>query len=853
MEKPILTEKEIIKSSPSELFTTFKTSEKGLTSEEARTRLETFGPNELETKKTSPALKFLSYFWGPIPWMIEVAAVLSLLVEHWNDFIIILVLLVFNACIGFWEEHKAENALEALKKGLALKAHALRSGQWIKINASELVPGDIIKISIGDIVPADVKLLQGDYISIDQSALTGESLPVSKKVNEIAYSGSIVKKGEMAALVTSTGLDTYFGRTAKLVAAAGAVSHFQRAVMRIGDFLILIALALSSLLIAVELYLGAPFLELLQFVLILVIASIPVAMPAVLSVTMALGALSLSKEKAIVSRLQAIEELAGVNILCSDKTGTLTKNQLTLGEPIIFEAEDASACIFAAALASQKDTEDSIDSAVIAGVQDQAMLDLYKQTHFTPFDPVSKRTESVVEDESGRVGKYTKGAPQVIMGLCGLSDENMAKATDVVNDLASKGYRALGVAASTGENGWRLMGILPLFDPPRDDSKETIERAKSYGLSVKMVTGDNAAIAREISGQLGLGMNIRPAGEFFQEGRDFKHVDPLLAEQIEKAEGFAEVYPEHKYGIVKALQERGNIVVMTGDGVNDAPALKQADIGIAVSGATDAARAAAALILTAPGLSVIINALKEARRIFERMLSYIIYRIAMTFDIMVFVVLAMLLFPFLQGVPYQPLTPIMIILLALLDDIPIMAIAYDNTRISGTPVRWKMGRILSISTVFGLMSVVQTFGLFLIGIAWMRSPERQNWIPLNLGHLQTVIFLQLVAGGHLMLFLTRTKDNFYRPPYPSKELFAAIVGTQIFAVLVCAFGWFVPAIPWTIIGLVWAYNLVWMFAQDIVKKLSYSLMENRAYHYREFLRKTKTALHPLQALPHVKK
>ncbi|MBU0989552.1 MAG: plasma-membrane proton-efflux P-type ATPase, partial [Proteobacteria bacterium] len=699
--------------SPEALFKALSSSSDGLTVGEAGKRLDQYGPNALEEKKERPLLKFLGYFWGPIPWMIEVALILSLIVKRWVDAVIIGVLLVFNAAIGFWEEHKASNALAALKAGLALKARVLRGGKWQEVDAADLVPGDIVRLRLGEIIPADVKLIEGEYLSVDQSALTGESLPVNKKVGDIAYSGSAVKQGEMVALVTGTGGNTFFGRTAKLVGEAGAVSHFQKAVMRIGDFLIFVAVGLSIILIAVELHRGEPVLELIQFVLILVIASIPVAMPAVLSVTMALGALSLSKEKAIVSRLQAIEEMAGVDILCSDKTGTLTKNELTLGEPVLFGAKDAEALILAAALASRPENKDAIDLAVINGLKDRSLFDKYNQTKFIPFDPVGKRTEGTVTGPDGQTSKYTKGAPQVILDLCDVDGETRTRAEKVVNDLAAKGYRTLGVAGSRADGGWHYLGILPLFDPPRDDSAETIAQAKQHGLKVHMITGDNVAIASEISGQLGMGTRIQAATELFKSNVDPTHLSPEAAQKVENADGFAQVFPEHKYGIVKAFQDRGHLVAMTGDGVNDAPALKQADTGIAVSGATDAARAAAALILTAPGLSVIIKAIEEARQIFERMMSYTIYRIAMTIDIMFFVVLAVLSFDF------TPLTAVMIIILALLDDIPIMTIAYDNTRIDPKPVRWQMSRVLSVSSVLGLLAVAETFGLLLIGWEWL--------------------------------------------------------------------------------------------------------------------------------------
>jgi H+-transporting ATPase len=830
---------------------TLQTSTSGLTGDEAKQRLEKYGPNAIVAKEQSLLRKMLAYFWGPIPWMIEVAAVLSLLVRHWIDFVIILVLLLYNAGIGFWQERKAANALAALKKGLAPKAHVKRDGAWSTVDAATLVPGDVVRLRLGEIVPADVTLIEGDYISIDQAALTGESLPVTKKVGDTAYSGSIAKQGEMVAVVTGTGGNTFFGRTAKLVATAGAKSHSQQAVMRIGDFLIITALALSLLLIGFELYRDvvveeswqwSDVVEILQFVLILVIASIPVAMPAVLSVTMALGALALSKKKAIVSRLQAIEEMAGVDVLCSDKTGTLTKNQLTLGDPVVFGDANAEACILGGALASKKEDEDAIDLAVIGGLKDASVLEGYTQTSFTPFDPVSKRTEASVTDSEGNSLKFTKGAPQVITAMSGLDADTAAKAKQAVDQMAAKGFRALGVARSKDDGTtWSFLGILPLFDPPREDSKETIREAREQGLEVKMVTGDDVAIASEISGQLGMGTHIRAANELFADGMDPSHLPDSAARAIETAEGFARVFPEHKYGIVKALQDRGHIVAMTGDGVNDAPALKQADCGIAVSGATDAARAAAALILTSSGLSVIITAIKEARQIFERIMSYTIYRVAMTIDIMFVVVLATIFFDF------RPLTAVMIIALALLDDVPIMTIAYDNTRVDEKPVRWHMGRVLSCSAVMGLLSVAQSFGLLLIGMAWIRDPALQSWIAMDQAHLQTLLFLQLVAGGHLLLFVTRSKKSFLSHPLPSKQLFGAILGTQIFAVLMCGFGWLVPSVPWALIALVWVYVIVWMFVLDAAKLGLYRLVENRAGHHRRLLETVNQPLHP-QAL-----
>lgn len=392
----------------------------GISEDEAEKRLSVFGPNSIEEEKKSGFIQFMRYFWGPIPWMIEISAVLSVIIGHVIDFSLVMALLVINGLIGYWEEHKASDALESLKKQLALNAMVKRESRWKQIKAENLVPGDIIRVKLGDIIPADIKLISGKYLSVDQSSLTGESLPVSKEKGDAAYSSTIVKLGEMEGIVLSTGSRTYFGRTAELVDKARTKSHFQEAVLRIGNFLIISAILLSAVLITVELIRGVQPLVLVQFILILVIASIPVAMPAVLSVTMALGALSLSKRKAIVSHLQSIEEMAGIDVLCSDKTGTLTKNQLTLGEIYNFTNASQGETLLAAALASERDMDDAIDLAITGGLKEKAELEKYNLEEFVPFDPVRKRTEAEYLDNKGNHSHYTKGAPQVILSLCGL-------------------------------------------------------------------------------------------------------------------------------------------------------------------------------------------------------------------------------------------------------------------------------------------------------------------------------------------------------------------------------------------------------------------------------------------------
>jgi H+-transporting ATPase len=812
-----------------ELEEQFDASMEGLTQEEVQRRLEKYGYNTLEEERVSPILEFLSYFWGPIPWMIEVAAVLSALVQHWADLTIIVILLLFNAIVGFWQEYQAANAVDDLKKRLALKARAKRGGNWAQVDAKTLVPGDVVRLRLGDIIPADVKLAEGDYLSVDQSALTGESLPVDKGAGDVAYSGSVAKQGEMVALVVATGSDTYFGRTAKLVSSAKSVSHFQKAVLTIGDYLIYLSLLLAAALIIVMIFRGEGIFTLLQFALILIVAAIPVAMPAVLSVTMAIGAVALAKMKAIVTRLESIEEMAGVDILCSDKTGTLTQNRLSLGDPALYGAKDAQELILMGALASKEEDQDAIDLAVLAGLDDPKAVSRYDQVEFVPFDPVSKRTEAKVKNPDGKAFRVTKGAPQVILELCHPPSNLVEKADGKIDELAQQGYRTLGVARCDDGESWRFLGILPLYDPPREDSAETIQRAEELGVQVKMVTGDNLAIAKQISSQLGLGGNIHAAGEFFEEGFDSGNIPKSKVTQLEETDGFAQVFPEHKFQIVEVLQDKGHIVGMTGDGVNDAPALKQANAGIAVSGATDAARSASDLVLTTPGLSVIVKAMEEARKIFERMNSYAIYRITETIRIMIFVVLAMTIFDF------YPITTIMIILLAVLNDLPILTIAYDNTWLDPAPVRWEMRRVLMVATTLGLIGVVQTFGMLVIGKVVLNFDQAE---------IQSLIYIKLAVAGHLTLFVVRTRRSFFSKPYPAPILLIAILSTQAIAAAIVGFGILVTPIPWIYIGMVWAYCLIFMFINDWVKVQVYHHLNLSGKHHRTFLDRLQRSLHP---------
>jgi H+-transporting ATPase len=612
----------------------------------------------------------------------------------------------------------------------------------------------------------------------------------------------------MNALVVATGMNTYFGKTTKLVAEIRTRSHFQKAVLKIGNYLIVLAGCIVAIVLVVEeLFRHTPFLETLQFALVLIVAAIPAALPAVMSVSMAVGATELAKKGAIVSKLVSIEEMAGMDILCSDKTGTITQNKLKLSELVPFGDFKENDLLIYGSLASREEDNDPIDNAILQKAKDTESLEdkikTYEMTKFTPFDPVIKHTEAMVKGSEGEF-KVAKGAPQVILEMSSNKEEIRQKVEEKVNSMALKGYRALGVCV--GEEGkYRFVGLFGLYDPPHKDSAETIKTANSLNVDVKMVTGDHLAIAKEIASQVGLGTNIVTADDFVEKP------DSEAQEVVEKADGFAQVFPEHKYRIVRLLQKKEHIVGMTGDGVNDVPALKMADAGIAVAGATDAAKSAADIVFTISGLSTIINAIKESRKIFQRMKSYSIYRIAETVRVLFFIATAIIVFNF------YPVTAIMIVLLAILNDAPIMAIAYDNVRYSQIPEKWNMREVLRMSTFLGIIGVVFSFAIYYIGA---------RVLYLSPGVLQSFIFLKLAIAGHLTIFVARNREHFWSPP-PGKLLFWAAVVTKVLATLVAVYGFYISPIGWKLAGFVWIYALMAFVITDFMKVKLYEIMDRR--------------------------
>lgn len=779
----------------------------GLSGAEAAARLERYGANALKEERRNALIELLSHFWAPIPWMIEAAVVLTALTARWADFGIILALLLLNGLVGFWEEHQAANAIAALKQRLAKQARANRDGRWQTLPAEQLVPGDLITVQRGDVIPADGVILNGSA-EADESVLTGESLPVGKQPGDGLFSGTVISRGTPAVRVLATGASTEFGRTAQLTGQEPPASHFQRAVFAIGRYLIALALALVALIVLVSLLRGTSVTSTLEFALVVTIASIPVALPAVLSVTMAVGARYLAMREAVVSHLPAVEEMSGVDVLCCDKTGTITKNALALADvAAIAQGSDRERVLREAALTAEPDGSDPIDAAIIAALgqtQDGEVVEVV--LGLEPFDAERKRAEARVRDAGGREFRVAKGAVQAILDLTGPGAAG-ERLLEITAKFAGAGYRALAVARSD-DGVWQPTGVLAIADPPRDDSRQTLDRAHELGVQVKMLTGDRVEIARQIGGEVGIGQNILESSTIAELD------DRQLADAAQAADGFAQVVPEDKYRIVKALQARGHIVGMTGDGVNDAPALKRADAGIAVAGASDAARAAADIVLLSAGLSVIIEAIHRAREVFRRMTNYTIYRITETIRVVLFVTVSIV------ALGFFPVTPIQIVLLAILNDAAILTIAYDHVRPSPRPERWDLHEVLAIATVLGLGGVIESFTLLAIAVG-----------PLGVSHAeaQTLMYLKLSVAGHLTLFLARTRGRLWSRPHPARIVLVAVIGTQILATIIAASGLLMTPLRWELIVLAWGYALAWILLLDQIKLLAYRTLQRRAH------------------------
>ncbi|KAL0379759.1 UNVERIFIED_CONTAM: Plasma membrane ATPase 1 [Sesamum angustifolium] len=843
-----------------EVFQCLKCTREGLRADQVQKRLGLFGYNKLEEKKESKILKFLGFMWNPLSWVMEAAAVMAIALAHGGnkpsdvpDFLGIIILLFINSTISFIEENNAGNAAAALMARLAPKAKVLRDGKWSEEEAAILVPGDIISIKLGDIIPADARLLEGDPLKIDQSALTGESLPVTKNPGDGVYSGSTCKQGEIEAVVIATGVHTFFGKAAHLVENTNHVGHFQKVLTSIGNFCICsIAVGMVIEIIVIYGIQGRPYRPGIDNLLVLLIGGIPIAMPTVLSVTMAIGSHRLSQQGAITKRMTAIEEMAGMDVLCSDKTGTLTLNKLTVDKNMIevfAKGVDKETVVLMAARASRLENQDAIDTAIVSMLADpkEARAGI-TEVHFLPFNPTDKRTALTYIDEAGKMHRVSKGAPEQILNLAHNRSEIERRVHSIIDKFAERGLRSLAVARQEVPAGtkdspggpWEFVGLLPLFDPPRHDSAETISRALDLGVSVKMITGDQLAIAKETGRRLGMGTNMYPASSLLGDGKDEANAALPVDELIEKADGFAGVFPEHKYEIVKKLQARKHICGMTGDGVNDAPALKIADIGIAVADSTDAARSASDIVLTEPGLSVIISAVLTSRAIFQRMKNYTIYAVSITIRIVLGFMLLTVFWKF-------DFPPFMVLVIAILNDGTIMTISKDRVRPSPVPDSWKLSEIFATGVVLGgylaLMTVIffwaayetnffpNTFHVRNFNHHLRNMSNDSQAKPLN-EMMASAVYLQVSTISQALIFVTRSRGiSFLERPgllLVTAFIIAQLVATIISATATVKFAG-IRSIGWGWTGVIWLYNFLTYLLLDPIKFAVRYALSGRAW------------------------
>ncbi|CAL5198333.1 unnamed protein product [Lathyrus oleraceus] len=834
-----------------EVFENLRCSREGLTSEAAEQRLTIFGHNKLEEKRESKLLKFLGFMWNPLSWVMEAAAIMAIALANgggkapdWQDFVGIITLLIINSTISFIEENNAGNAAAALMASLAPKAKVLRDGRWSEQDAAILVPGDIISIKLGDIVPADARLLEGDPLKIDQSALTGESLPVTKAPGDGVYSGSTCKQGEIECVVIATGVHTFFGKAAHLVDTTNQVGHFQKVLTAIGNFCIC-SIAVGMLIELVVMYpiQHRRYRPGIDNLLVLLIGGIPIAMPTVLSVTMAIGSHRLSQQGAITKRMTAIEEMAGMDVLCSDKTGTLTLNKLTVDKNLVevfAKGVDAETVVLMAARASRLENQDAIDTAIVGTLADpkEARAGI-QEVHFLPFNPTDKRTALTYTDQEGKMHRVSKGAPEQILNLAHNKTDIERRVHAVIDKFAERGLRSLAVAYQEVPEGrkespgspWQFIGLMPLFDPPRHDSAETIRRALNLGVNVKMITGDQLAIGKETGRRLGMGTNMYPSSALLGQHKDESIAALPVDDLIEKADGFAGVFPEHKYEIVKRLQARKHICGMTGDGVNDAPALKKADIGIAVADATDAARSASDIVLTEPGLSVIISAVLTSRAIFQRMKNYTIYAVSITIRIVLGFMLLALIWKF-------DFPPFMVLIIAILNDGTIMTISKDRVKPSPLPDSWKLSEIFTTGVVLGsylaMMTVIFFWAAYktdffpkVFGVATLEKNAHDDFRK-----LASAIYLQVSTISQALIFVTRSRGWSY-VERPGLLLVAAFIVAQLIATLIAVYAsWSFAAIEgigWGWAGVIWLYNIIFYIPLDFIKFFTRYALSGRAW------------------------
>jgi H+-transporting ATPase len=778
-------------------FNVLQTTTNGLTESEASLRIEKVGYNEVVEKKKRAIVDFLSRYWGPMPWLLELTIFLSYFIHHYLEAAIILGLLTINALVGFHHTRGSQKALDILKKKLAVKVKVLRTGQWTVKDAREIVPGDIVAIGLGDLAPADAKIIEGD-VSVDQSALTGESLPVTVGELGIVYSSSTVKRGEARVLVVNTGANTYFGKTVELVKIAKPTSHQQQVMMAIVKYMMYVSIAALALVAGDAALSQTGPLTIVTFALIFLMGAVPVALPAVFAVVLSVGAMELAARGALVTRLDSIEDAASMDVLCLDKTGTITQNRLTVTDPVPFSVFKKDEVALFAYLASKAEARDVVDLTIIEYAKTLGRdLESYRQTSFTPFDPATKRSEAVVEHEK-EFFRVVKGAPQIVLSLCDDVDEKTrVEVNERVEELSRRGYRTLAVAKSdVGDLGnLSFVGLVPLADPPRPDSSGMIEELRKLAVKTKMLTGDNVAIAREIARQVGIGDEIHRMADVARLKENEQ------ARLIEESDGLAEIYPEDKYRIVKLLQSKNHLVGMTGDGTNDSPALKQAEVGIAVQTSTDVAKASSSIVLTEPGTKVIIDAVKTSREIYQRMLTWVINKVT---KVIQFVGILVLGFFWLHDVV---LTVLGMVLLVFANDFVTMSLATDDVEHTSNPNIWNVKNITLASLLIGALLVIEGAIAILIGTSYFR---------MNLSSLQTFVLLMLVFTSQFRVLIVRERKHCWSSR-PGRELIistvAAIVGFSFLGV----YGIIIPPLAFNQMAFALLFSAAFTFAVDFPK------------------------------------
>ncbi len=803
MDFKILPTSDFKKSSLDETYKFLGTTETGLSSSEVQNRLATFGRNAIEGKKKNPVLEFISRFWGPMPWLLELAMVLSFFLKHDIEGIIIFALLTVNAIIGFMHSHGSQKAVELLKQRLAIRAKVLRDNNWSLAESSDIVPGDIIIVKLGDIIPADAKIISGD-ISIDESALTGESLPVESQSLDIAYSGSVVKRGEAKCIVVNTGANTYFGKTAELVKIAKPKSHQEEIMLKIVKYMMYLGIAASIIVAVYAVFIHVSVLLIITFAVIFLMGAVPVALPAVLTIVQAATGMKLAEEGIIVARLDSIEDAASISILCLDKTGTITQNKLSVTDSIPFSNFSKMDVANIGNLASRAEGMDLIDVAIMDYAKSiNASHDSQKQISYTPFNPAIRRTEAIIETE-GKQYKVIKGAAQVVIPMCSGMDKAAHDLVDsTIDDLSKKGYRTIAVARSKDSNfdNLELVGLLPLADPPRSDSKTMIDEARKLGVKALMLTGDNMSIAKEIAHQVGIGNNIIRLKDL--EGLS----ESEQAKLASGSDGFAEIYPEDKYKIVKLLQSQGYMVGMTGDGVNDAPALKQAEMGIAVSNATDVAKASASIVLTEPGVSVIVEAIKRSRETYQRMLTWVINKVTKVIQVVGLLTIGF----FMKN--EMVLSMLGMSLLVFANDFVTMSLATDNVKHTEAPNNWDVKNITFASLIIGALLVVEGVIGIIIG---------SNYFGLSQRPLQAFMMLMLVFTSQFRVLIVRER-NFFWYSVPGKALIASSSLSIIVFVILGIYGIIIPALTTTQVMTALIFSAVFTLAIDVPKYYAFKL------------------------------